>query len=111
MRGASVAVVAMTYLLAGCSGAAGGPEDETPETSFEDIEVEVTKTTGVILGIVVDDRIVPVEGAEVKLTVPGGSPRLTTSDVQGRFVFQDLPEGTYFLQVSHLTHTPTQTAV
>jgi hypothetical protein len=110
MRGLAATMLVAAILTAGCSGSAGDNKAGVEEdANFDDIDVKVTKTTGVILGIVVDDRIVPVEGAEI--TVSGANVKVppTTSDAQGRFVFQDLPEGTYFLQVKSLLHQPTQT--
>jgi hypothetical protein len=109
MLRANVLSLVVALLFAGCSSSAGGRDEDDADANFDDIDIEVTDSTGVILGIVVDDRIVPVVGADVRLTIPGLEPLATTSDAQGRFVFQDLPAGTYFIQASHTLHQATQT--
>lgn len=85
-------VVAMLG-LAGCSDAPA-PSDE--DESFDDVELKASDTTGVIRGIVIDAAITPVAGATV--TVIGNSVE-TTTDEQGRFFFESLDQGTYFLHV------------
>lgn len=55
----------------------------------------MSDTTGVIRGLVVDQSVVPVQGALV--TLSGG--RNTTSDEAGQFNFTDLAPGDYFLSV------------
>jgi hypothetical protein len=58
----------------------------------------------------VDDRIVPVPDADVELRVPGDV-KTTKSDAQGRFGFDDLAPGTYFLVVGSPLHEQTQSTV
>ena len=83
--------------LAGCSGDGGGAEAEGAD--FTPLELEATATTGIIRGIVVDEAIRPVAGAAVGTTLPDGGVRNTTSNADGAFGFDELPPGTYFLQV------------
>lgn len=93
-------------LLAGCSE--GGGADAAGDGKGAD--VGVSDTTGAIVGLVVDERIMPIEGAEVTLS-GGGPPRAATSDGEGRFVFSELPPGTYVLAASSLLHQSAQASV
>lgn len=103
------AALVLGVVLAGC--AATPPADEADAAAaFDDLPVTVSATTGAIVGIVVDERIVPVVGAEVRVTGVGFEREATTDD-QGRFVFSDLAPGTYFLAVSSLLHEAAQTSV
>lgn len=100
---ASLAVL-LAASLAGCSD---GGKDDKPE-DFE-LEGRATDKTGVLRGVVVDNRIIPIAGATVDLRGAAESPNQTT-DAEGRFLFSDLPAGTYFLQVSSPLHRETQTS-
>ena len=101
-----VAVCLLTVLaMAGCSS----PAAEEDAAQFEDLSDGVSSTTGGIRGVVVDERIVPIEGAKVELN--GASQGAATSDDQGRFVFSSLVPGTYFLKASSPLHTETQSSV
>jgi hypothetical protein len=104
---AAVALVLAATVLAGCSGDA---KKDSPETDFSDLPVQVTQTTGAIRCLVVDDRIVPVEGANV--TARGaGVEASTKTDDQGRCVFSSLAAGTYFLEVASPLHRAAQSSV
>lgn len=88
--------------LAGCSDPA--PVEEEID-DFEDIRVEADDDSGVILGVVVNEVIEPVEDATVTLQADG---RSTTTDERGRFVFEDVAAGTHFLTVAKVAHVETQ---
>lgn len=90
--------VALAALAAGCFGGAGGKE-EGPGANFDDLGLEATATTGIIRGVVVDDAIRPVAGADIGALMAGGTPQNTTSAPDGAFGFDGLPPGTYILQV------------
>lgn len=110
MRTLSLAFAALSIAasLAGC--AAGGAADETiPDPGFEDIDLEVSATTGAIRGVVVDERIVPILGATVTAT-GAGTEQSTETDEEGRFVFGGLEPGTYFLAATSTLHTSAQTS-
>jgi hypothetical protein len=66
--------------------------------------LDVTPTTGGIRGLVVDQAIVPVQGARVTLT--GGAN--TTSGADGTFNFTGLQPGSYVLQVGKPGYLPVQ---
>lgn len=107
MKARLPAVACLALVIAGCSGGGGGGGGE--EQPFDDLEGRATQTTGVLRGVVVDERIVPVVGAVVDVRGAAEAPNQTTDD-QGRFLFSDLPAGTYFLHVFSPTHKAIQTS-
>lgn len=89
MRALLSALLFLTVILAGCADK--GP---APETGDEDaLQVDPSDGLGAISGVVIDDTITPVAGASVQI-IDGPS---TVADEVGRFAFQDLEPGTYFL--------------
>jgi hypothetical protein len=57
----------------------------------------------VITGTVISDSgLVPVRGAKVTITRPGGSDTILTSDGKGRFSLKRLSPGRYWIVASHL---------
>lgn len=76
-------LVAIAILLSGCVGDTAPPGEG----------LDVTAGTGGIRGVVVDDAIRPVPGAEVKLNTGEAA----TSDQDGRFSFTGLDPGEYFV--------------
>jgi hypothetical protein len=108
MRSTPVILLFLGTLLAGCTG---GAEPAAPDQSdFDDLPVAVTATTGAIRGVVVDERITPIEGATIGLTGAAAA-QSKVSDAQGRFAFGGLEPGTYFLAASSPLHTQAQTSV
>jgi hypothetical protein len=97
MRALVAGLLAAT-MLAGCAGGAG---DEAPveAVDFDALDLEATATTGIIRGIVVDEAIRPLAGADIGTTLPDGAVRNATSAADGAFGFDGLPPGTYFLTV------------
>lgn len=106
MRGA-VAVLLLSSLLAGCSGAPSVPaevliESKPPEEVHSNDTVAAVftpspKTRGHIAGVVVDEAVRPIPGARVVL--PGLDLERTT-DRDGSFGFVDLHPGPYFITVN-----------
>ncbi|HUR26400.1 MAG TPA: carboxypeptidase-like regulatory domain-containing protein [Candidatus Thermoplasmatota archaeon] len=108
MRGMPL-LLALTFLvalMAGCTQG-GSPDEALPPADFGELGLEATATTGVIRGIVVDDAIRPIAGAQVVLT-PGDKSAVSTE--QGTFGFDGLEAGTYFLQVEKAGYNATQTS-
>ena len=98
-----VAIAAL--LLAGCAQ----PTAEEPAASdFEDLNVAATATTGILIGIVVDEAIRPVEGVTIKVTKPDGGLLEDKTDDQGRFAFSGLVPGSYLVQAAHPQFTAAQ---
>lgn len=90
MRFPLMAALVVAATLAGCSsGSSDEPGGDAPG-------LDVTPSTGGIRGIVVDQSVVPVEGASV--TLSGGE--ATKSGPGGLFNFTGLSPGDYFLSVS-----------
>ena len=79
MRVVWIAGLFLTGMLAGCSGT---PSQEELDSTFDDVQVHVGDDTGAILGVVVNDAIVPVADATVAFV---GQERATLTDDQGRF--------------------------
>lgn len=106
MRGVALALVG-ALLLAGCSGdAPKGSVDNVFEGLEED--VAVTASTGSIAGVVVDAAIRPLAGANVTLMSDGA---VSTSGEDGRFSFEGLEPGAYFLSASAHRHDAAQVSV
>ncbi|MFA5944219.1 MAG: carboxypeptidase-like regulatory domain-containing protein [Candidatus Thermoplasmatota archaeon] len=94
-----VVLLSCATLLSGCSGDGDQGADPIAGADFEDLGLEATPTTGIIRGIVVDEAIRPLAGADVGTTLPDGGSRNTTSAADGAFGFDGLPGGTYFLTI------------
>lgn len=100
MRPVLVALASLLTFLAGCTGdPGGGPEAQAivDDSEFEDYQA--TSTTGVIRGVVIDDAVRPLAGAEIRLNLGDGARNATSTD-SGAFGFADLEPGTYFMEVS-----------
>lgn len=81
--------------LAGCSGGGNGGSADEPDTG--DLDLVATEDTGIIRGVVVDDRIVPLAGVKVTLA---GVAKETVSNEVGGFGFDGLEPGTYFIEAA-----------
>ncbi len=92
-------------VLAGCSGS---EESAEPTVDFSDQGLEATSTTGVIRGVVVDSTIAPIASAVLAIN---GKNLNTTSDDSGRFGFDGLEPGTYFLTASKVGFATIQQSV
>jgi hypothetical protein len=102
-------LLAASAALAGCSGGKdGGPPSKADE--FQDLDVRSTSTTGVLLGVVVDEAIRPVKDAQVTVSKPDGSDEAQATDAQGRFAYGNLLAGTYFVKVRHPQFAMAQTS-
>lgn len=99
-------VASFALILAGCSD--GKADKPSGADDFDDLGAQATATTGIILGVVVDDTITPLGEAAVTITQNG---RSAVTDGQGRFAFADLEPGTYFLQVSKFGYSTQQADV
>lgn len=86
-----------SLLLAGCASSGKDKAGGGLEQQLDGLDLKATDSTGVIRGVVVDERIVPVAGVNVTLTSLG---RSTSSNADGAFGFQGLEPGTYFLSAS-----------
>lgn len=77
--------------LAGCADSGGGSEDPLAGE-------EAPPAAGVVRGVVVDEAVVPVDGARVVLEAD--PVQETETDIDGRFEFRDVPPGSWVLKVS-----------
>lgn len=95
----------VAVMFAGCAAEAPEPvqHDGTP-----DVEVDRKATTGAIAGIVVDETITPIAGANISIQ---NSALWTLSDEDGGFAFEDVPPGVYFLEATSTQHSTTATSV
>ncbi|HUR62345.1 MAG TPA: carboxypeptidase-like regulatory domain-containing protein [Candidatus Thermoplasmatota archaeon] len=112
MRGWSGLFLIASLVLSGCSssGASGSGTSSDVAKSLDDIDAKVSATTGAIKGVVVDTAIVPVAGAKVTLAA-GATNKSMVADKQGRFVFNELAPGTYFVGASAPLYRSSQTSV
>ena len=96
----------LALLLSGCASEGG---DAAPQSEPGDgaPSVEATSTTGGIRGVVVDDRIVPIKDALIKIESSGQN---VTTGEDGLFVFSGLDPGTYIIKVSHPLYSSAQTS-
>lgn len=103
-----VAVVSIfvTAVFAGCADSEAAVEKPVlvPESAKE---VQVTKQTGAIRGLVVDATIKPVKGVNITLTTAGLS---TVTAEDGGFVFSNLEPGDYFVSASKANFQSIQTS-
>src|ERR1041385_4256377 len=111
MRVVACAGLVLILLMAGCSGSpakksAAGPD----QTNFDDLNVQASATTGVLLGVVVDEAIRPLKAAAIDIIGPDGAARNETTDKEGRFVFSELPPGAYIIKATLLHYQPAQTS-
>ncbi len=105
MRFFIILAISLSVVLAGCTEGATktGPGDD--DDKFGDIVVD--KDRGVIRGLVLDASITPIEGARVAIQSLGIE---ATSNADGAFLFKDLEPGSYFLAISKLGFSSTQTS-
>lgn len=97
-------LIVLCLLVAGCAQDGGGADED--EVQDIGVELEATDTTGIIRGVVVDERIVPLVGVNVTLTqAPGLS---TRTNENGGFGFEGLEPGTYFMQVEKIGYFSVQ---
>lgn len=106
MRPFMLSSILLLALLAGCADTPGADSGKDP--AFDDLDVDVDDDTGAILGVVVDDAIIPVEGVLVMLR---GAQKSMETDAQGRFVFDGVPAGTHFIETSKINFESVQTSV
>lgn len=106
---ALVPLLLLGVVLAGCSDD-GGPKEPTAG-DFDDLGIEATASTGILLGVVVDEAIRPVEGVDIAVTRPDGGELKDKTDAQGRFAFGGLPPGSYVIRATHPQFTPAQSSV
>ena len=97
MRGAAVVLLVAAVLLSGC----GDPSDRGspgPDAAEADgLDLRATKDTGLLRGLVIDEAIRPMAGANVTLQV-GGVQKTAQTTASGLFGFDGLVPGSYVVQ-------------
>lgn len=101
-----VALALAAVTLAGCAEDGGSDDEDETFEGFDDLEA--TEDTGVIRGVVVDQAIVPIPGADVAIRDLGVN---TTTTEEGAFGFGGLEPGTYILTASKVGFEETQASV
>lgn len=111
MRKVVVGIVFLLATLAGCMDEGATPRQEALQEAKQAataVDVKATPTTGIIRGVVVDEAIRPIAGAELMLE-PGAFQ--TTSNAAGGFGFEGLEAGAYHLTTSAPNHATTRMGV
>ncbi len=96
----TLALLMMATALAGCADDAEPLDAGDADKGLEDIQVEATKDTGIIRGVVVDETIRPIADATVTVLVDGEDAKTTTTNVDGGFGIDGLKPGSFFVRVS-----------
>lgn len=96
-------LLACALALAGCAD--GGDDRPAPQ----DLVVETSPGLGAVVGVVVDEAILPLADAQVVLE--SDPPREQATDAQGQFAFADVAPGTYFLRVAKAGYDAAQASV
>jgi hypothetical protein len=99
-------------LLSGCSGKKDGTAtvEGMDGTEVEFVDVKATADTGIIRGVVVDEAIRPIPGAQVSVNTSDKT-LVTNTSTSGAFGFEGLKPGTYFVKAQKLGFTGVQTSV
>jgi hypothetical protein len=100
----SILLVAVAA-LSGCAEEAAPPAGQL---DLSGLEVATSSTTGAIKGVVVDEAIRPIAGANVTV-LPGELHAV--SDEAGLFAFEGLLPGVYFVRADAFAHAGTQASV
>lgn len=108
MRGFLVPLTLLAMVLAGCSSPAA---DDAGPGEFDGLDVQSSSTTGVIVGVVVDQAIRPVTDVTVTIGKPDGTEASDKTDDLGRFAFGNLVPGTYVVSTRHPQFTSAQSTV
>ena len=101
------ALMVAATVLAGCSDGGGKTKDDGDDLLLDE-EIQATKDTGVIRGVVVDASITPLAGATVSIL---NTELSTTTNEQGAFGFGDLEPATYFLKITKIGYFDAQQSV
>lgn len=101
------ALAVLAALLAGCTGGGGGSDEPKP-SDFDDLGLSATSTTGILIGVVVDQAIRPVQDVSIEVTKPDGGKLQDKTDAEGRFAFSGLAPGSYLVAASHPQFTRSQ---
>lgn len=104
-------LVSLTLLATALAGCSNAPAGDAGPGEFDDLGVQSSSTTGVIVGVVVDQAIRPVKDVTVTIAKPDGSEVEDKTDDLGRFAFGNLVPGTYFVSTSHPQFTAAQATV
>lgn len=105
-HGAAVAVLLLAAtVLAGCANAS----EETPGASADPSPATEVAARGSLRGVVVDDRIIPIVGANVTATAEGVQLNTTTLE-DGSFGF-DVEPGLYLVDAAKPGYSPLRKAV
>lgn len=104
------ALAVLALLVAGCSGSPAAQAD-AESAAFDDLGVSASATTGILLGVVVDEAIRPLPDVTISLTGPAATSLQGTTDAAGRFAFGNLEPGTYFVTAQHFLFEAAQTTI
>lgn len=108
MRPFLASFLVLAAALAGCAG--GGATDEPTPDDFDDLGIDATPTTGILLGVAVDEAIRPIADVAITVAKPDGGELKDTTDEQGRFAFGGLAPGNYLIRATHAQFAAVQSS-
>lgn len=102
-----LALCGLVFLLAGCGSPPAPivPADEP--AGVEELELEATKETGILRGIVVDEAIRPIAGVSIRMQTASGELAMQTTS-GGLFGFDGLEPNTYIVHAEKAGFDATQ---
>lgn len=98
LRPSLVVVLLSTAMLAGCVADAPKPQEEPQATA-----AEVNDTTGALVGTIINEEGLPIEGATIGLIETGIT---TTSDSAGEYTLNGIEPGEYSVQAAIVGFEP-----
>ncbi len=104
MKPVWVSLALALVALAGCSEEARQIAEDDFSTEADE-NIVVTEDTGAIRGVVVDQAINPVAGANIVLV---GTELVAESAPDGSFAFSELDPGSYFMEISKIGYNSVQ---
>ena len=106
MMVAAAGSLAATQVMSPPAASSGRSPSATPVVVDPDAKPMPAGTSLIVGRVMEAGGPIPVSGAVVTLSLKGAQPRQVIADAQGRFVFRDLPNGTFDLVAARAGYLP-----